>query len=72
HQFSLDMTHSFMERLKREASEPPLQVRRAFELAYSREPTDHELQAGVTLIEKHGLRAFCRAVLNSNELIHVN
>jgi hypothetical protein len=67
HRFSLDMTVAFVERLQRESKEPADQVRRAFQIAYSREPIEAELKAALQLIETHGLRAFCRAVLNSNE-----
>lgn len=72
HNFSLDMTRLLAERLQRESPDAASQVRRAFQLAFAREPTAREQQAGAKLIETHGLRAFCRAILNSNELIHVN
>ena len=72
HRFSLDMVSLLTERLQRDATNSSQQVRRAFELAFSRSPRDEELNAATQLIAKHGLRAFCRALLNSNELIHVN
>ncbi|MDZ4687795.1 MAG: DUF1553 domain-containing protein [Planctomycetaceae bacterium] len=72
HGFSVDMTRAFAERLTREGQDAATQVRRAFQLAFAREPSERELAGGVKLIETHGLAAFCRAVLNSNELIHVN
>ncbi len=72
HRFALDMTAAFAERLQCESNESAEQVRRAFQIAYAREPVEPELNAAVRLIETHGLRAFCRAVLNSNELIHIN
>ncbi|HUQ70987.1 MAG TPA: DUF1553 domain-containing protein, partial [Planctomycetaceae bacterium] len=72
HGFSIDMTRAFAERLSREGQDAAARVRRAFALAYAREPSERELVGGVQLIESHGLAAFCRAVLNSNELIHVN
>jgi mono/diheme cytochrome c family protein len=72
HRFSLDMVTALAERLQREAPDSPQQVRRAFDLAFARSPSDAELDAATQLIAKHGLRAFCRALLNSNELIHVN
>jgi hypothetical protein len=49
-----------------------LQVRRAFQIAYGREPAAEELEGGGHLIAAHGLRAFCRALLNSTELISLN
>jgi hypothetical protein len=72
HRFSLDMARALAERLEREATDSPARVRRAFALSFAREPNELEIEAGVRLIQIHGLRAFCRAVLNANELIHVN
>jgi hypothetical protein len=74
HSFTMNMAQSFAQRLSREAGAQniPAQVQRAFELAYGRVPDPVERAAAEVLIEQHGLRAFCRAVLNSSELIYVN
>jgi hypothetical protein len=72
HSFSLEMTRFFVERVQREAGDANSQVRRAFLLTFAREPTEEEQRAGEAIIITHGLKAFCRALLNSNELIHVN
>jgi hypothetical protein len=72
HRFSLEMVEALKHRLEREETDPEKQVGRAFELAYSRPPVKAELEAGKKLILANGLRAFCRALLNTNELIHVN
>ncbi len=72
HRFSLDMTRFLTERLEREAADVDARVALAFELAYARTPTDAERSASRKLIETHGLRSFCRALLNSNEFIFVN
>jgi hypothetical protein len=48
------------------------QVRRAYQLAFGREAADEELAAATSLVDQHGLRAFCRAILNSSELIYVD
>ena len=68
------MAGAFAERLGNEtgpdSSEGP--VRRAFLLAYGRPPEVEEERLATALIRKHGLRAFCRALLNSNELISLN
>jgi hypothetical protein len=73
HHFSFDMAKCLAERLKQEAGadRTDAQVRRAFALAYSREPDAEEIHAAVVLIGQHGLRAFCRALLNSNEMIYL-
>jgi hypothetical protein len=74
HSFTLDMAGFLAERLERECgwSNREAQVERAFELAFARSGSDDEQQAALRLIDAHGLRAFCRAMLNSNELISLN
>ncbi|MEC7564587.1 MAG: DUF1553 domain-containing protein, partial [Planctomycetota bacterium] len=47
------------------------QVRRAFHLAYTRRPALAEVTAGKALIDRFGLPAFCRALLNSNEFLFI-
>ncbi|MEA3212843.1 MAG: hypothetical protein QOE70_5900 [Chthoniobacter sp.] len=72
HSFTLDLARALAERLHAEAGEDATaQVRRAFALGYGRAPSAEEETAAAQLIATHGLPAFCRAVLNSNELIHV-
>ena len=72
HSFSLDMAAALAERLTHEAGDTPARVRRAFALCYARGASGEEIASGVKLIESFGLRAFCRAMLNTNELINVN
>jgi mono/diheme cytochrome c family protein len=71
HEFTLDMSASLASRL---SEEPAMdgQVRQAFALCYSREPTDDELSTCIGFIEEHDLPAFCRVLLNSNEFIYLN
>jgi hypothetical protein len=73
HSFTRDMARFLAERVKQEVgkSEPSLQVRRVFELAFDRPPTASEEQAAVQLIASHGLPALCRAIINANELIYL-
>ncbi len=66
--FLLDQSAFFAGRLEREAGDP---VRRAFQLAFSRDPEPAEQTAARNLIARHGLKAFARAILNANELIYV-
>jgi len=44
-------------------------VTRAIRLAYARQPTPGELEAGGRLAREHGLPALTRALLNSNEFL---
>ena len=70
--FLLQQAGFFAERLKREAgTDCPSQVRRAFTLALGREPSADECAAAEQLIARHGLPAFCRALLNATELLTV-
>jgi hypothetical protein len=74
HRFTLIMADALAERLQKDAGEVQVeqQVSRAFKLALNREPRDSEMKAARQLIEQHGLRAFCRAMLNSSELIYLD
>jgi hypothetical protein len=72
HRFSLDMAAALAARLEKDAGDSVARVRRAFTLCYARDAGAEEIAGGVKLIEDFGLRAFCRAMLNTNELITVN
>ena len=74
HRFSLDMAEAMATRLEGEAGKGKVarQVRSAYALAFAREATAEEGATAAAFIEQHGLRAFCRGVLNSNELAYVD
>ncbi|MDX1982432.1 MAG: DUF1553 domain-containing protein [Bryobacteraceae bacterium] len=67
--FLIGQAKHFAGRLLRESPDDPVGL--AFQLAYGREPEAGERAAAKTLIAKHGLAAFCRALLNSNEFVYV-
>ncbi len=70
--FMVQQAERFASRLKREAEGSAAdRVRRGFRLAYGRTPTAEERRASVRVAKNHGLRAFCRALLNSNELLFI-
>ncbi|REK30219.1 MAG: DUF1553 domain-containing protein [Planctomycetota bacterium] len=73
HSFTLDMAGFMAERLQQEAgSEVEQQVCRGFQVALAREPSTEELAAATAVAAQHGLPAFCRALLNSSELIFLD
>jgi len=74
HGFTLDMSRLLADRLtaEAEASNVDGQVDRAFRLCYGRAPEEGELADARRLIRQHGLPAFCRAMLNSTELIYLD
>ncbi|MGE0609400.1 MAG: PSD1 and planctomycete cytochrome C domain-containing protein [Pirellulales bacterium] len=73
-QFMLQQAELFAARLTAEdpgeSVEP--RIRRAFQLAFQREPDADELAASADLIGTHGLPVFCRALLNANEFVYVD
>jgi hypothetical protein len=70
--FILQQADLFAARLKKEAGDnSSAQIIRAFLLAYSRRPDMIESTASHDLIDKYGLPAFCRAILNSNEFLFI-
>ncbi len=71
-EFVLQQAEFFAERLKREQGDDlMMQVRRAFELAFGRDPRDEELMTSRKFVEAEGLTMFCRALLNANEFVYV-
>lgn len=70
--FMLQQASFFAERLAAEAgNSTEAQVRRGFCLAFQRPPEPEESEAAKKLIERHGLGAFCLALLNANEFLFV-
>ncbi|WP_298869337.1 DUF1553 domain-containing protein [uncultured Gimesia sp.] len=74
HRFTLDLSQFLAERLQRDAGAENVdrQIDRAFRLLFSRAPEVQEQQAARQLISENGLNAFCRAMINSNELIYLD
>ena len=66
HSFTLDMAKFLSARIQ--SSDP---ITRAYHLAFQRDPTAKEHQAATQLITAHGPEAFCRALLNANELLYI-
>ncbi|MBS1812549.1 MAG: DUF1553 domain-containing protein [Acidobacteria bacterium] len=71
HPFTLAMADALAARVQAEPTEAA-RVRRAFALAFQRQPTAEEEAAAMQLIAGHGWRAFGRAMLNANELLYVH
>jgi hypothetical protein len=68
--FAMQQAGLFAARLEKEAGKAAeAQVKRAFQLAYQRDPRADELSASTQLISEHGLAMFCRALLNTSEFM---
>jgi hypothetical protein len=68
----LAMAQAFAERLKREAgAQVEDQIQWAHRYALGREASEDEVALSRPFIEEHGLAAWARVLLNTNELLHV-
>ncbi len=74
HSFTMAMADALSKRLASKTGEGKTkeQIRLGFKLAYGRQPSSSEQSAAETLANKYGMRAFCRALLNSGEFIYLN
>jgi hypothetical protein len=68
HGFVIDMAKAFAARIATSCSA----VEDAFRLAYQRDATPQERDHARAFVAAHGLEAFCRAMLNSSELITID
>ncbi len=66
HSFTLDMAKTLAARLQKGDA-----VTQAYRFTFQREPSAKERAAATQLIATHGTEAFCRALLNANELIYL-
>jgi hypothetical protein len=71
--FMLRMSDAFAARVKKDAGgDVEAQITRAYQLAYQRLPAKEELALAREVVERHGLRALCRAIFNSNEFLYID
>ncbi len=71
-EFMLQQATFFSERLKSEVgTDVEAQIRRAFDLAFQRTPTNSELAASVSVAKQFGMVAVCRAIFGSSEFIYL-
>ena len=71
--FALRAADAFAARVEKEApGDMSKQIRRAWQLAYQRDPTADEQTLAAKLAADHGLKAVCRALFNSNEFLTVD
>ena len=73
HSFTLDMAASLADRAVSETGgSVDEQINRVFELAFQRLPGREEQTRSRMAVEKHGLKALCRAIINTSELIYLD
>lgn len=72
-EFMLRQAGYFAERLASEAGDDTnAQVRRAFAIAFAREPSAEEERLANDFVNEQGLFALCRSLFNSNEFLYVD
>ena len=70
--FMVQQAEMFAARVQMESgNDIEQQVKRAFALAFQREPIAEELSRASLLVREEGLAALCRALLNANEFVMV-
>ncbi|HWL10830.1 MAG TPA: DUF1553 domain-containing protein, partial [Planctomicrobium sp.] len=70
--FLIEQSQLFAERLERDLPDnPQAQIRRAYELCYSRPASNNEIDSALVFVADAGLPALCRALLNSNEFLFI-
>ncbi len=70
--FTIDESNAFAARVKAEAGgDAAAQIRRAWQLAFNRNPNADELRDADPVVREHGLATLCRALFNSNEFLFV-
>jgi Protein of unknown function (DUF1553) len=70
--FIMRQADIFAKRIRDEAgpSESAM-AKRAFRLAFQRDPAEAELAGAIQLVQSDGLESLCRALLNANEFVFV-
>ncbi len=71
-QFTIDESAALAARVKREAGdEATQQIRRAYQLTLSRDPSAEETRDAEPAVREFGLPTLCRALFNSNEFLFI-
>jgi hypothetical protein len=70
-QFVLEQAAFFAERVREAGDDRRTQIRRAFALAFNREPSRRELNEAAKLVHQQGLKVFGRALFNANEFVYL-
>lgn len=71
--FMIELADSLSQRLRQEAgAESADQIQLAWKLIFCRQADSNELVEATEFVDRQGLEAFCRALLNTNEFLYLN
>jgi hypothetical protein len=73
HSFTVDMANALAARIVEMAgsNDPAVVAETGWRVVLQRVPSAEEREASVALITKHGVTAYCRGLLNANEVIYL-
>ena len=71
HSFTVDMAESIASQIESASTDLEARVTHGYRIILARQPSAREQSASRELLQRYGTRAFCRALLNLNELIYV-
>ena len=69
--FVMQQAEFLAKRLESSSEDRTAQVKIAFQICFSRAPTDNELATSLSMIDELGLIQFCRIMLNTNEFVFI-
>jgi len=69
--FVLHFTQAMAQRIAQTTSDPDGQIERMTQLAWQRQPDAVERQRFRAYLDRHGLAALCRVIVNSNEFLFI-
>lgn len=70
--FTLEVADRFAQRIRGEVGDEDVaQIRRAYEIALNRLPTNEEVEEVRGVVQQYGLALLCRVLLNSNEFLFI-
>lgn len=71
HKFTMDMAASLAKRLESEKQTTAEQIERAFEICFGRSVQPNEQEDCLEFVTQQDLKALCRVLLNTSEMIYV-
>ena len=70
----MDMATALAERLRADVGSDDIgaQINRAYLIAFARQPSNAERANAESFVTQYGMVAFCRGLLNANELVYLD
>jgi hypothetical protein len=70
--FTIEQSEAFATRVKSDAGDDVAkQLQRAYQIAFNRDPSPHEIDDAEPIVQAFGLATLCRVLFNSNEFVYL-